>query len=54
MSDAVQPLQIAIPQADLDDVRERLRRTRWPQEIVENDFLNGTTIRLDAGQRFGA
>ena len=22
------------------------------QQIVENDFLNGTTIRLDAGQRF--
>jgi len=24
------------------------------QQIVENDFLNGTTIRLDAGQRFAA
>lgn len=24
------------------------------QQIVENDFLNGTTIRLDAGQRFTA
>lgn len=24
------------------------------QQIVENDFLNGTTIRLDAGQRFQA
>ncbi len=23
------------------------------QQIVENDFLNGTTIRLDGGQRFG-
>lgn len=22
------------------------------QQVVENDFLNGTTIRLDAGQRF--
>ena len=22
------------------------------QQIVENDFLNGTTIRLDGGQRF--
>lgn len=22
------------------------------QQIIENDFLNGTTIRLDAGQRF--
>jgi hypothetical protein len=24
------------------------------QQIVENDFLNGTTIRLDGGQRFTA
>ena len=24
------------------------------QQIVENDFLNGTTIRLDGGQRFNA
>jgi hypothetical protein len=22
------------------------------QQIVENDFLNGTTIRLDGAQRF--
>jgi len=22
------------------------------QQIVENDFLNGTTIRVDGGQRF--
>jgi NAD(P)-dependent dehydrogenase (short-subunit alcohol dehydrogenase family) len=25
---------------------------RLAQQIVENDFLNGTTIRLDGGQRF--
>ncbi len=24
------------------------------QQIIENDFLNGTTIRLDGGQRFNA
>ena len=36
--------------------RDRLRAeyAMLAQQIVENDFLNGTTIRLDAGQRFMA
>jgi hypothetical protein len=29
---ALQPFRIAIPQADLDDLRSRLARTRWPDE----------------------
>ena len=32
----IEPFRIAIPQADLDDVRERLRRTRWPRQIGDN------------------
>jgi pimeloyl-ACP methyl ester carboxylesterase len=28
----IRPFQIGIPQADLDDLRERLARTRWPAE----------------------
>ena len=27
------PFRIDIPQADLDDLRERLARTRWPAEL---------------------
>lgn len=30
---AVKPFRIAIPQADLDDLRDRLARTRWPDEL---------------------
>src|SRR5579859_1499335 len=30
---SIQPFTIAIPQATLDDLRERLARTRWPDEI---------------------
>lgn len=29
----IQPFHIAIPQADLDDLRERLAHTRWPDEL---------------------
>ena len=29
----VRPFRIEIPQADLDDLRDRLARTRWPDEL---------------------
>ncbi len=33
-SDAeIRPLGLAVPQADLDDLRDRLARTRWPDEL---------------------
>ena len=36
----VQPFTIHIPQADLDDLRDRLARTRWPDELpgVEGSY----------------
>jgi hypothetical protein len=30
---AIQPFRIEIPQANLDDLHERLDRTRWPHEL---------------------
>ena len=30
MSEEIRPFRVDIPQADLDDLRERLSRTRWP------------------------
>ena len=45
MSDAVLPFRVDIPQADLDDRRDRLRRTRWPQEIGDNsNWQAGTNL----------
>src|SRR5262249_5514061 len=29
----IRPFRIAVPQADLDDLRHRLARTRWPDEL---------------------
>ena len=31
MSDEITPFRIEIPDADLDDLRRRLRQTRWPE-----------------------
>ncbi len=30
---AIRPFRIDVPQADLDDLRDRLARTRWPDEL---------------------
>ena len=30
----IRPFRIDIPQADLDDLRDRLARTRWPQRVA--------------------
>ncbi len=45
----IRPFRVAIPQADLDDLNQRLRRTRWPNELpglgwsrgVPLDYLQG-------------
>ncbi len=45
MTDAITPFQIDIPQDDLDDLTQRLMRTRWPQEIADNsDWQAGTNL----------
>lgn len=34
---SINPFRIAIPDADLDDLKARLNRTRWPEaECVED------------------
>ena len=29
----IRPFRISIPQADLDELKRRLARTRWPDEL---------------------
>jgi pimeloyl-ACP methyl ester carboxylesterase len=46
-ADGIQPFRLAIPQSDLDDLHDRLDRTRWPDELpgvgwaygVSRDYL---------------
>jgi epoxide hydrolase len=44
MSGAISPFRIDIPEADLDDLRERLRRTRWPEPETVEDWSQGTPL----------
>ena len=40
----IRPFRIAIPQADLDDLRERLERTRWPDELPSVGWSRGVPL----------
>ncbi len=39
----IRPFHIQIPQADLDDLRERLKRTRWPSEPAGVGWSRGVS-----------
>ncbi len=41
---SVQPFRVAVAQATLDDLRERLARTRWPDEVAGAGWEYGTDL----------
>jgi len=41
---SVRPLSIALPQRDLDDLTDRLRRTRWPDRETVADRSQGVPL----------
>jgi pimeloyl-ACP methyl ester carboxylesterase len=40
----IRPFRIEIPQADLDDLRDRLHRTRWPDELPDVGWTRGVPL----------
>jgi epoxide hydrolase len=40
----IRPFRIDIPQADLDDLRQRLHRTRWPDELPRVGWTRGVPL----------
>src|SRR5438046_6658565 len=40
----IRPFRIDIPQADLDDLGERLTRTRWPAELPRSRWAAGGPV----------
>jgi epoxide hydrolase len=40
----IRPFRIEIPQAALDDLRERLARTRWPSELSDAGWSRGVPL----------
>ncbi|MBA9002304.1 epoxide hydrolase family protein [Thermomonospora cellulosilytica] len=44
MTNDIRPHRIAVPQADLDDLRDRLARTRWPNEPAGIGWSRGVPL----------
>ncbi|HET6860624.1 MAG TPA: epoxide hydrolase N-terminal domain-containing protein, partial [Streptomyces sp.] len=41
---AIRPFRIDVPQAELDDLRERLHRTRWGTEVPGTGWTRGVPV----------
>jgi epoxide hydrolase len=41
----IRPFRIETPQADLDDLRDRLARTRWPSQLADPDWSRGVPLK---------
>lgn len=39
------PFRVAVPQADLDDLKQRLQHTRWPEAETVNDWSQGVPLK---------
>jgi pimeloyl-ACP methyl ester carboxylesterase len=44
MSDVVKEFSIEVPEADLNELRERLKRTRWPERETVEDWSQGVPL----------
>lgn len=44
MSDDITPFRLAVPDATIDDLRERLLRTRWPEPETVDDWSQGVPL----------
>jgi pimeloyl-ACP methyl ester carboxylesterase len=44
MADQIEPFVIAVAGAALDDLRDRLRRTRWPERETVDDWSQGVPL----------
>jgi hypothetical protein len=41
----IRPFTVQIPQSFLDDLSDRLARTRWPDEVAGADWDYGSNLR---------
>jgi epoxide hydrolase len=49
VNDDITPFRIEIPETDLDDLRLRLRRTRWPEPETVDDWSQGMPLSYARG-----
>jgi hypothetical protein len=44
MADQIEPFMIGVDGAALDDLRDRLRRARWPERETVGDWSQGVPL----------
>src|ERR1700754_1929334 len=44
MTEEIVPFRIEVPEAELADLRDRLRRTRWPDRETVGDWSQGVPL----------
>jgi hypothetical protein len=44
MTSDLRPFRVAVPDAELDDLRQRLARTRWPDPETVDDWSQGVRV----------
>ncbi|MGH2883084.1 MAG: epoxide hydrolase N-terminal domain-containing protein, partial [Solirubrobacteraceae bacterium] len=44
MGDGVVSFRIDVPETDIEDLRDRLRRTRWPEAETVDGWSQGTPL----------
>jgi hypothetical protein len=49
--ESIRPFRIAIPSSDLDDLRDRLDRTRWPDELPGVGWAYGVRASIYKSSR---
>lgn len=42
--DTIEPFIVRVPEVELDDLRERLARTRWPERETVSDTSQGPSL----------
>ncbi|MGJ8716435.1 MAG: epoxide hydrolase N-terminal domain-containing protein [Maribacter stanieri] len=40
----IEKFKINIPQSELDDLNDRIKKVRWPDEIKNSDWKYGTSL----------
>ena len=43
---AVRPFRVEIPEAELDDMRRRIKATRWPEKETVADTSQGVQLAI--------
>ena len=48
---AIRPLRVNVPEAELTELRRRIKATKWPERETVTDQSQGVQLATDSGTR---